>query len=175
MNNVSLYRFFAKIVKRSGLPDRYQHRLATLSKCKHCQRHMCTISHSMSIRNLGGLVNHMKSCTMQRKFPTIQYLYSYSKHWVMMQWKVYILTSITKVLMVTPSIVNLGKIFQCACSGKPIPIQQRHAEPPRCLALRARTGRLKSSFVSWKLSLYYTHATKWLVDMYIWAAFSTGL
>ena len=30
---------------------------------------------------------------------------------------------------------------------------QQKAEPPRCLALRARIGRLKSSFVPWELSL----------------------
>ena len=30
---------------------------------------------------------------------------------------------------------------------------QQKAEPPRCLALRARIDRLKSSFVPWELSL----------------------
>ena len=33
-------------------------------------------------------------------------------------------------------LANLGKL-QCTCSGKPIPNQHK-AEPPRCLALRAR-------------------------------------
>ena len=44
-----------------------------------------------------------------------------------------------------------GKPSQCLLSTPRY--HQQKAEPPRCLALRTRGGRLKSTFVPWELSL----------------------
>ena len=49
-----------------------------------------------------------------------------------------------------------------ACSGKPMSIQLK-AEPLRCLGLRTRGGRLKSSFVRWELSLPTQLSGSWIL------------